>query len=71
MATWSAEPRYPSAHSAAAYNAAPATMAASNPAPCKAHTPASMSAALYAAALWALGYLGSADHVAMKRLLAQ
>ena len=28
-------------------------------------------AALYAGALWALGYLGSADHVAMKRLLAQ
>ncbi|HUF94369.1 MAG TPA: flippase [Candidatus Limnocylindria bacterium] len=28
-------------------------------------------AALYGGALWALGYLGSADHVAMKRLLAQ
>ncbi len=28
-------------------------------------------AGLYGGALWALGYLGSADHVAMKRLLAQ
>jgi O-antigen/teichoic acid export membrane protein len=28
-------------------------------------------AALYAGGLWALGYPGSADHVAMKRLLAQ
>lgn len=30
-----------------------------------------VGAAAYAGALWALGYLGSPDHVAMKRLLAQ
>jgi hypothetical protein len=30
-----------------------------------------LAAAAYAAALWALGYTRSADHLAVKRLLAQ
>jgi O-antigen/teichoic acid export membrane protein len=34
-------------------------------------TAVAVGAGAYAGALWALGYLGSPDHVAMKRLLAQ